>query len=852
MCAKNTSFLISNYIEKISENAKVLGDSEYLYTLRVKPSKSSEDNVLDMFEKYINNKKNYQRIRFFDYENEKVLETEKISNQLTKKSTTSFDNLATSIFSNLKTIENDSNLVISRLFFDQLDINFSEPNTSYLRIYTPIIHDEVLSGVIEVDYDADEIISVINNYTTEGEGGRLNLLIFDGDNSSITHNYQFNSAPQIELDKWDLENLLSSEINSKSYGTIKSGDYIITYFNLFATSSGFNLNGNEKWVVVNSFNVNKMFPLLPLSLSTFVFSLYGLSLILLIILALIIALILNCLKVKDDELSISSEIAKTTNDAVIMYNKDYGFTYTNDSFTKITGYSKLESKGKTYNFLFSVVNNIDSRVEIASALDKKGSWKGIIWSDKKNGLTYPLKLSVFRMNDNCYINQQYIGIFADFTNTQFIDREESTSLNYLKNIRNEVIVNMISSSVATGMDHFLLLYISIENYNFLMDLFNINDDDLLQTFVSLIKPVVHQDDIIAKIGINQLCVMINLDYVDEPLSLYLERFNEEISQIIHINSKEIFYKTKIGSSVYPTDTKDISLLFHNSLIAHEWTNMNNDSNLSLYNNEMREQLYSEKKVFRNLKKAIDRGELYMVYQPQVDLKTNKVSGMEALLRWDSAELGSISPALFIPIAEKHHMMIYLGKWIIERVCSDLSYMLPLIDNSEYLRCAINISTMQFDDSQFLNHFYESIGKNNLSYSNIEIEITENVFITQMSRINTILCDIRDKGISIAIDDFGTGYSSFLYLNKIPIDKIKIDRAFIKDYPQEENGGLASMLVKMSKSLNKAVLTEGAESEAQIRFLKKIGCETVQGYYFSKPLLLEEFIDFANTHDMERA
>lgn len=845
LSAKNSSFLISDIIGKVRENSSILAQATAVNYLRDNSSEKGENDVLELFEKYIISKRNYKRIRFYNYENEKLLSVElNFDNEVIKKSEV-IDIGSVSGVSNLDLFTKNSNAPLSRLFFVPFHDESNGINSLFLKVYTPIYFNNILSAMIEIDYDASLLMEELKKSNDGSDSQRLNILIYNSEDLSLIHNYQINSAPKVALDYNDLEDLLLPLNDDINYGYVENDDYLLTYFDLLSNSNSQNIDSGEKWLVVKSYNMDEKFPIIPKTLKSFIFSHEGVSFLFILALAFITSLILDCIKSKNNEIKISSAIAKTTNDAVIMYNNESGLIYLNDSFNKITGYNFLEVKDKPNDFLLSRVNDPDCQANITKDLDEKGFWKGIVWSEMKNGLIYPAKFNIFKTFDKLYSNHHVVGIFADLTNSQFDKENPENSLNYIKNLRNDVIVKMISSCTQQGFDQFLILYITIENYNYLMDLFNIHDIDLLETFVSLIRYQINKDDIIAKIGKNQICVIIDSKDIKEDISVYMQRFSSEISKIICINSKEIFYKTKIGVSRYPEDTSEVSILFNNTLIAHEWANMNNDVGFSLFNREIRDKLYYEKKIFRNLKKAVDCDELFIVYQPQMDILTNKIVGMEALLRWNSTELGFISPSTFIPIAENNHMMINLGKWIIERVCSDLSYILSQINSPQKFRCAINISTMQLEDSLFLDHFFQTIEKNDLNYNNIEIEITENIFISKINRINSIFQGLREKGISIAIDDFGTGYSSFLYLKQIPIDKIKIDRAFIKDYPSNDNGDLAKILIKVSKSLKKSVLVEGAETEEQISFLKNMGCELIQGFYHSRPLVIEDFIKFVN-------
>ena len=240
----------------------------------------------------------------------------------------------------------------------------------------------------------------------------------------------------------------------------------------------------------------------------------------------------------------------------------------------------------------------------------------------------------------------------------------------------------------------------------------------------------------------------------------------------------------------------------------------------------------------------------MVYQPQIDIATEKIIGMEALLRWNNSVLGNVSPTIFIPIAEKNNLIIDIGDWVIQAVCLDLKQLNEnLFIRSLNLKCAVNVSTIQMEDMDFTERFFNFVAEHDIKSHQLEVEITESYLLSNEKKGREMLEGIRAQGFSIALDDFGTGYSSLSYLNNLPIDKMKIDRGFIKDYPENDDGTLIKILVEMSKTLKMNVLTEGAETKEQVDFLNSIGCDYIQGYYYSKPLPLASFISFVEANSI---
>ncbi|HNV06787.1 MAG TPA: EAL domain-containing protein, partial [Petrotogaceae bacterium] len=220
-------------------------------------------------------------------------------------------------------------------------------------------------------------------------------------------------------------------------------------------------------------------------------------------------------------------------------------------------------------------------------------------------------------------------------------------------------------------------------------------------------------------------------------------------------------------------------------------------------------------------------------QPQVDLKTKEIIGFEALVRWNSRNFGLIPPPKFIPLAEESKIIIDLGDWILEQACLQNKKWQDIYGKKVVM--AVNLSIIQFEERNFVEKIKKVLEKVRLRPEYLELEITEGIVAKNMEEVLKKLSELKNIGVRIAIDDFGTGYSSLSYIKKFPIDKIKIDRSFIKDYPHYDNGSIAKTVIELSHNLDFSVIAEGVETEEQIEFLEKNNCDSVQGYYFFKPL-----------------
>ncbi|WP_144463571.1 EAL domain-containing protein [Siminovitchia fortis] len=325
---------------------------------------------------------------------------------------------------------------------------------------------------------------------------------------------------------------------------------------------------------------------------------------------------------------------------------------------------------------------------------------------------------------------------------------------------------------------------------------------------------------------------------EQILSLFMKPFI--------IQEKEFFTTTSIGISMYPDDGKDVSSLMKNAYKAMHLAQKNGYNNYQFFVRED-DTVHDRKiKIEQGLKKALHNNEFELYYQPQVHLKSRRIVGVEALLRWKHPELGNISPYEFIPVAENTGMIIPIGKWVIQEACRQIKLWQSA---GIRIKIAVNVSALQFEDHQFIELVNESLSQNLLPPKYLELEITESV----MQKINqsfAIIGKLKNIGIKVSIDDFGTGYSSLSVLSNLPIDVIKIDKSFVSKMMTNENtASLVKTIIEMGSNLNFGLIAEGIETEEQAEFLMQNGCHLGQGYLYSPPITKEEIGKLLNKENV---
>ena len=310
-----------------------------------------------------------------------------------------------------------------------------------------------------------------------------------------------------------------------------------------------------------------------------------------------------------------------------------------------------------------------------------------------------------------------------------------------------------------------------------------------------------------------------------------------------VKEHEIIITISIGISLYPKDGVDpVTLIKHADLAMYKSKNVGRN-NYSFFSIELYSALEKESKIINALKVALkNKNEFTVFYQPKISIKTKKIVGAEALIRWNSSELGPIGPSEFIPIAEKTHLIIEIGKYVLEKACYDF---VKLKNNGHILhQISINISGVQLQYSNIFETVQEVMSTTGIHSSELELEVTESYIATNEIRAIETLGKFRDMGIALAIDDFGTGYSSMSYMQKLPITHLKIDKVFVDDLPDsKESVAIVRAIIALAKAFDLKITIEGIETQKQLDFFDNDRCDNIQGFIYSKPISLDALKEF---------
>ncbi len=562
------------------------------------------------------------------------------------------------------------------------------------------------------------------------------------------------------------------------------------------------------------------------------------------IISVMILLLLLYNKRKDDiRIMIGKIIFENLKSAMIITDSEKKVIYANKSFEELTGFKLEEVLHKNPIFLNSGIHDEKFFGEMKKTINESGMWQGEIWDRKKNGEIFPKHLTIAAVERHGGKHVNYIGVYQDVTDIrkkEQLDRLEKYDLltglpneKYLK----EILEKEISFKKAIDEEQFLILF-RITNYNEIVASYGYRImDEVIVNMINRVELVFNGTGTLFRTGKEDFMVFGTIDLKTNNLNDIVEELNSVIKIGFSCDTQIVFINIVIGILPISDKHNNVSNIIEDINLSIDWAAKNNNGNYVYYSDNIREKLQKDMKVETLLRSAIDNMELELLYQPQIDPKTDEIIGIEALVRWNSRELGQVSPFLFIPIAEKIGIINDIGKWVMAEACKQNKMWqekgLPITPIS------VNLSPLQFKNANIINEIEEILKECELEGKYLGIEITESTLAENIKEINKKLSSLKNMGISISIDDFGTGYSSLGYLRDLTFDFIKIDREFIKDYPEKDDGAIAKVILNLSRELGINSVAEGVETKEQLDFIKANGGNIIQGYYYSPPVPAEK-------------
>ena len=396
-------------------------------------------------------------------------------------------------------------------------------------------------------------------------------------------------------------------------------------------------------------------------------------------------------------------------------------------------------------------------------------------------------------------------------------------------------------------DVLAVLFIDLDNFKYVNDSMGHSiGDKLLKIIGNKLIESTRKSDTVSRWGGDEFSILLpNIKRLSGIFKLCNRILNTHLNNII-IEGQELHITASIGISLFPQDGTTPDTLIKNADVAMYKSKDLGKNQFHLYKPDMNEEVMERLNVETNLFKAIKNEEFQIVYQPQLSLKSNKIVGFEALVRWNQPDMGVLAPYKFIPIAEETNLIIPLGEWIIKKVCEQAK---KWHDKGFSLKAGINISEKQFNQDKLVDVIQNTIDNTGINPNLIELELTESIIMKNVKRTLKICTKLKKMGVNISVDDFGTGYSSLSYLKDFPIDKLKIDQSFISNLSDHDgdDAKIANLVIDLGHNLGLDVVAEGVETQNQIDFLRKYACDEIQGFILSKPLEINEFEKLVRDH-----
>lgn len=527
-------------------------------------------------------------------------------------------------------------------------------------------------------------------------------------------------------------------------------------------------------------------------------------------------------------------------------NPNFPVEYVNPAFESMTGYTSEEILGKSLRFLRRDDHDQIGIAQIRAILATQTQGHATVRNYRKDGSMFWSQVYIAPVKDDAGTVTHFVAAKYDVTEMKRYQADLEFQANHdtLTNLANRKLLrDHLRAAVMeaeNGGPGLWVAFLDLDNFKYVNDsLGHGAGDDLLQKMAGRLEHALRPNDIAARQGGDEFVLILQEHQDDISTTALLQRVMDVVAQPVQINGHTFYPTCSIGVSVYPEDGDDPDILIKHADIAMYRAKEAGRNNFQFFTASLNEKALERLQLETDLRKAIDRNELLLHYQPQVDLHTGRVVGAEALIRWAHPTLGMVPPSRFIGLAEETGLIVPIGDWVIREACRQNKAWqdagLPT------LRVAVNLSARQFAEDDLVSFITTVLDETGLYPHSLEIELTESMVITDVKRTIGILKQLKAFGLQISIDDFGTGYSSLSSLKRFPIDVLKIDQSFVQDITVDpDSAAIVTAIISLGHSMNLKLIAEGVETAEQLAYLRERGCDLIQGYFFSRPLHAQAF------------
>lgn len=553
-------------------------------------------------------------------------------------------------------------------------------------------------------------------------------------------------------------------------------------------------------------------------------------------------------KKAEEEAHLAYRVLESSSEPVVITNDDAVIEYVNPAFSVTTGYSKEEVIGKNPRIMQSGRQDTEFYRDMWEAIIGSGRWQGQLWDRRKNGEEYPKWLTISAVKDDLGKVVKYIGVFTDITALKQTEEyiEYITQHDNVTGLPNRTLFcrQLQEEIVASAKNNrgLAVVHVGLSRIRHINDTFGHFAADLLTTeFAERLAGVLRKEDTVGRFDMDEFGLVLPGVSDAEEVSLVMEKISDQFSKPFFIRQMhEVFVPVHMGIALFPSDGDRMDVLMKNAQIALHEVKDSGGRKFQLFDRSMSNKAFDHLSLEANLRRALREEEFVLHYQPQVDLSSGRIFGMEALIR-RMEDNWLVPPSRFIPLAEETGLIIPICEWTLLTACFQSKRWQD--EGLPPLRLAINVTAGQFYQKTLIRSVKDALDQSGLAPEFIELELTERIIVHDSQEAIKMMRELKDMGVYLSIDDFGTGYSSLSYLRHFPIDKLKIDISFVRDIGRDPNSeSIARAIIALAHSLNLKAIAEGVETKTQLDFLLEQGCDEIQGYYFSRPLPVDQFRD----------
>ncbi len=535
-----------------------------------------------------------------------------------------------------------------------------------------------------------------------------------------------------------------------------------------------------------------------------------------------------------------------SSDGMLLLDQQLFVLQANTAFYQLTGFKDEISPGTRFDAIFSIKKKALDHSTITSNLQTNRIWKGSFSYENGQGETRELNVTILPL---AHTGTDPSGSVAILKSSGLKDTSASqtSSANFdaLTGLPGAAIfydrVDQALRISRRTKQSVALLLVDLDRFAMINDgLGREHGDKVLREIAGRIKHSLRESDSAARITGDNFCLLIKVT-TDDHSALVAEKILKSINRPLSVGDGQVVITASIGITTTGGTDETVDLLIEHCESALHHAKKQGGNCFHYYADALNKTAKTRLELEHNLRRALENEEFILFYQPKVDVTSGSIVGMEALIRWIHSEQGMVPPFQFIPVAEETGLIIDIGTWVLHEACRQNKQWQN--DGLRKLPIAVNVSPRQFQLTTFADEVYRAIARSGLHPEYLELEITESMLMSNIDQTIDKLKSLKNIGLTMAIDDFGTGYSNLSYLTRFPVSTLKIDRAFIKDVDNDDNiAALTKSIINMSRSLHMKIVAEGAEIKEHIDFLKDQKCNTVQGFYYSKPLPANEFAE----------